>query len=232
MTLTSTRILAAAMVAAWTSLPALAQDTTAPDAAPAETTAPAESTAGETEADAEQTQSQDPAAGDAATDAGAADGAASAAAAADMPDTLDIETFGDWELRCDTASGGCFMYQLASDPQGNPVSELTLVQLPEQGEAVAGITAITPLGTLLNEGLVMQVDQGQARQYPYNWCTRSGCFARFGLTQAEVNSLKAGNVARLRLLSASAPDQPVILEVSLAGFTAAYEALAEKTGGN
>ncbi len=231
MTLTSTRILAAAMVAAWTTLPALAQDTTATD------TTPAETTAGETDAGAEDTATDEAATEDtatdgSATDAGAADGAATAATAADLPDTLDIETFGDWELRCDTASGGCFMYQLASDPQGNPVSELTLVQLPEEGEAVAGVTAITPLGTLLNEGLVMQVDQGQARQYPYNWCTRSGCFARFGLTQAEVNSLKAGNVARLRLLSASAPDQPVILEVSLTGFTAAYEALGAKTGGN
>ena len=219
MTLTSTRILAAAMVAAWTALPALAQD--AADTAAEPDTAPdtAEDAATDAEADA-------PADGDAALDAGPG------AAAAELPDTLEIETFTDWELRCDTESRGCFMYQLASDSSGNPVSELTLVQLPAGEEAVAGVTAITPLGTLLNEGLVMQVDQGQARQYPYNWCTRSGCFVRFGLTQAEVNAMKAGRVARMRLLSASAPDQPVILEVSLSGFTAAYEALGKKTGGN
>lgn len=234
MTSLSTRILAAALLSAWATLPAMAQDsapassetetpaepqTDAPADAPAE--APAEADAA-VEGDA-------PAEGDAASEAPAS---ADAAAAAQLPDNLEIETHGAWELRCEVGGGACFIYQLANDPNGNPVAEITMIQLPEGSEAAAGATAITPLGTMLTAGFVLQIDNGQARQYPFTWCTRSGCFARFGLTTAEINAMKAGAVARSQIVSASAPDQPVILEMSLTGFTAAWNALAEKTGGN
>lgn len=160
-----------------------------------------------------------------ASDTAANDTAEEAAPADNPQDNLTIEAFGDWEVRCDAASGNCFMYQLARDADLNPVSEMTIVPLPEGGEAALGVTVITPLGTMLNEGVVMQIDSGTARQYPFNWCTRSGCYARFGLTPGEVNSMKAGATARLRLLSVSAPDQPVILQLSLRGFTAAHSRL-------
>lgn len=143
----------------------------------------------------------------------------------DAGEEVEITEFSDWELRCETASGNCFMYQLANNSAGNPVAELRLVSLPGEAEASAGVTVITPLGTLLPEGLVLQVDENTARQYPFGWCTRSGCFSRFGLTADEIGSMQRGNVARLRIVSVSAPDQPVILNVSLSGFTAAYNAL-------
>ncbi|MEM8872085.1 MAG: invasion associated locus B family protein [Pseudomonadota bacterium] len=138
---------------------------------------------------------------------------------------IEITEYGDWELRCETSSGGCFMYQLANNNAGNPVAELRLVNLPDETEAAAGATVITPLGTLLPEGLVLQIDERPARQYPFGWCTRSGCFSRFGLTAEEVSNMRSGNIARLRIVSVSAPDQPVILDVSLTGFTAAHRAL-------
>ncbi|NNU80553.1 invasion associated locus B family protein [Halovulum dunhuangense] len=138
---------------------------------------------------------------------------------------LTITEFGDWELRCEETSDNCFMYQLAVDNEQNPVSEMTIVALPQEAEAAAGVTVITPLGTLLTEGLILQIDEREARQYPFNWCTRSGCFSRFGLTDEEVAAMKAGATVRARLLSVSAPDQPVILELSLTGFTAAFDAM-------
>lgn len=143
---------------------------------------------------------------------------------ADVPN-LSIDTFGDWELRCDTASGTCFMYQLVRDENANPVAEINILDLPEGGEAALGATVITPLGTLLSEGLVIQVDQNPGRQYAYNWCTRAGCFVRFGLAQSDVAAMRAGSVARMRILSASNPTAPVVLTVSLTGFTAASNAL-------
>lgn len=141
--------------------------------------------------------------------------------------SVTVTQHGDWEVRCEDSSGNCFMYQLVRNDAGNPVAEVRLVRLPEGGEAAAGATVITPLGSLLSEGLVLQVDEGEARQYPFNWCVRSGCFAQFGLSAAEVTTMRAGSVARMRIVAVSAPDQPVILNMSLGGFTAAHNALVQ-----
>ncbi|MEM8789515.1 MAG: invasion associated locus B family protein [Pseudomonadota bacterium] len=138
---------------------------------------------------------------------------------------VDITAFQDWELRCERGTSNCFMYQLARNSANNPVAEISIVALPDQAEGAAGATVVTPLGSLLTEGLVIQIDDEQARQYPFNWCNRSGCYARFGLRGEEIAAMQRGDRARMRVISVSAPDQPVILEVSLSGFTAAFNAL-------
>ena len=53
------------------------------------------------------------------------------------------------------------MYQLALDAQKNPVAEVSILKLPEAAEAEAGVTVVTPLGTLLTNGLVLQIDGGE-----------------------------------------------------------------------
>ncbi len=220
--------------------PAVAQDTTtepAPEAETAETPAeaPAEAPAVEVPAEAEaQAEAEAPAeapaaeapAAEAPSEAPAAEApVAEAPAEAPAQPEFVTETFGDWEVRCTPDKANCFMYQLGRDGAGNAVAEVTLVALEDGSQAAAGATVVTPLGTLLSEGLVIQVDGGQARKYDYNWCTRSGCFARFGLQNDYVNNMKAGNIALMQLVSVSAPERPVRLEISLTGFTAAFNSL-------
>jgi invasion protein IalB len=84
---------------------------------------------------------------------------------------------------------------------------------------------VTPLGTLLPAGLVMQIDNGERRQYPFSWCSQVGCFARFGLNDASINSMKRGKAGKVALVSVGAPEAPVTLDISLSGFTAAYDSL-------
>jgi invasion protein IalB len=143
------------------------------------------------------------------------------------PEVYEIvrETFQDWEVRCAPDGDDCFVYQLALDQDDNPVAEFSLVRLPAGSEAVAGATVVTPLGTLLPAGLVMQVNDGEARQYPFTFCSQVGCFAQLALTQESVSALQRGRVARLTLASVAAPSEPVELELSLMGFTAAYNSL-------
>ena len=93
------------------------------------------------------------------------------------------DTFGAWEVRCAPAGDDCFMHQLARDAAENPVAEVSVLKLPEVADAVAGVTVVTPLGTLLPQGLSLQVDGGQGRAYPFGWCSQVGCFARFGLDE-------------------------------------------------
>ncbi|MCR9115076.1 MAG: invasion associated locus B family protein, partial [Rhodobacteraceae bacterium] len=116
----------------------------------------------------------------------------------------------------------CQMYQLLREDGGNPVAEFSLFKLPDNSQAAAGATVAVPLGTLLPEGLKIAVDGGTAKGYNYSFCSMTGCFARIGLTEADVNAFKAGAAATMTIVPAQAPDQTVVIKVSLDGFTAAF----------
>jgi invasion protein IalB len=131
----------------------------------------------------------------------------------------------DWQIRC-RSENDCFMYQLVNDPRGAPVAEINIVALPDDIPAVAGFTVVSPLRTLLTEGLTLQVDNGRVQQYPFLYCAPVGCASRFGYEQSGLNQFKRGNVARLTIVAVDRPAQPVILDVSLSGFTAAFNALS------
>ena len=134
-------------------------------------------------------------------------------------------TFDDWQVRCAPAGDDCFMYQLALDQEKNPVAEVSIVKLPASSEAAAGVTVVSPLGTLLTTGVTLQMDGGEKRQYPFAWCSQVGCFARFGLARPAIDTMKRGKGGKLTLHAVAAPEQPVTLALSLTGFTAAYDSL-------
>jgi len=137
-------------------------------------------------------------------------------------------TFGSWEQRCitdDADKERCQLYQLLKDGEGNNVAEFSMFNLPAGQQASAGATIIVPLETLLTANLTMKVDTAQPRVYPYTWCSTIGCVARVGFTQAEIDALKKGSRAQLTIVPVVAPDEKVILDVSLSGFTAGYDAV-------
>lgn len=141
--------------------------------------------------------------------------------------TYTAAVFDAWELRCLKREEGpepCQLYQLLRDSEGNAVAEFTLFGLPEGGRAAAGANIVAPLETLLTEQLTITVDGAEARRYAFTFCNAGGCVARVGFTEAEVAQFKRGNNATLRLVPAGAPDDEVVLTVSLAGFTAAMNA--------
>ncbi len=140
------------------------------------------------------------------------------------------ETFGDWALRCVKSPDGspdpCNLYQLLSNDDGVAVAEFNMFLLPEGQRATAGATVVVPLETLLTQQLTIAVDGQNARRYPFTFCNRAGCVARLGFTQAEVDEMKRGGTATVRLVPAAAPTEEVILTVSLTGFTAAFDSSA------
>lgn len=136
------------------------------------------------------------------------------------------EVIGAWEMRCIKTESGedpCQMYQLLDDGQGAPVAEISLFRLPGGGKAEAGATIVVPLETSLPQQLTIAVDGGKARRYPYAFCNPVGCYARLGLTAADVTAFKRGNEAVITIIPALAPDQQVKLALSLTGFTASYD---------
>lgn len=175
------------------------------------------------------------------TTEGATTGAGTAASGSDLalgepvpdpnaPGTSYIkETNGDWEVRCirtEDGSNPCQAYQLLKDQGGNTVAEFTIFELPEGEKATAGATIAVPLETLLTQQITFKIDGGEARRYPFSWCSNVGCFSRVGFTAPEIAAFKAGSKATLTIVPAMAPDQQVVLTLSLSGFTAGYDSAA------
>lgn len=166
-------------------------------------------------------------------DAPAADGlsmGAEVGAADGVGSTYVAANFEAWEQRCVRTESGidpCQLYMLLKDDQGNSVAEFTLFGLPEGGEgpAVAGATFIAPLETLLTAGMMLQIDTGKPKAYPFTFCAQIGCVARLGFTAEEVEQLKKGANTVITIVPFVAPDQKVTLTASLKGFTAGFEAV-------
>jgi invasion protein IalB len=220
--------LIAATVAAALAAPVAAQEAT-PPAADAPTAAPAEPAAPVPDAPTEGAAAPEAAAPTEGEAAPPAEGEEAEAPAQGEVMEVIRETFGDWQIRCAPEGNECFMYQLAMDNENNPVAEVSILKLPEEAEADAGVTVVTPLGTLLPQGVVVQIDTGEQRQYPFAWCSQVGCFARFGLARPSIDAMKRGQAGKLTLHAVAAPERPVTLALSLTGFTAAFDSLQVPT---
>lgn len=142
-------------------------------------------------------------------------------------DRYTKESFGDWDLACyktGTETEPCSLLQVLAGPQGNPLAEVSLFRIAQQGgQAVAGATVLVPLETLLPAALTISVDGAPAKRYNYSFCNQLGCVAQIGLTQADIDAFKKGSAATVSLRPAPAPDQVIELSLSLKGFTAGYD---------
>ncbi|MCB2115487.1 MAG: invasion associated locus B family protein [Rhodobacteraceae bacterium] len=170
----------------------------------------------------------------------AAEAPAAPAAAAPAADGIGkpyvAEKFESWELRCvrtEDGSDPCQLYQLLMDKTtGKPISEISLLPLPEGGEAALGATIITPLETLLTQQLNITVDGGKTKRYPFTFCADVGCVARVGFTKEEVEDFKKGNVAVISVVPVADPNRTVDVDISLKGFTAGLEAVQKAFAAN
>jgi invasion protein IalB len=151
--------------------------------------------------------------------------------AADGPGSnYTAATFEAWEQRCVKTESGvdpCQLYVLLKDKDGNSVAEFTMFNLPKgsEGPAVAGATFIAPLETLLTAGMLLQIDAGKPKAYPFTFCTQIGCVARIGFTAEEVAQMKQGANALVTIVPFVNPEAKVDLTVSLKGFTAGFDAV-------
>ncbi len=160
-----------------------------------------------------------------------AEGTADAATTEPQPGQTYIrETLTDWSIRCIRGEGpqaadSCQLYQLMRDQSDNPVAEFTLLPAPSDSSVAALITIITPLETVLTEGLILAVDGEALPPKPFIWCNRTGCYSRFGLSALEIDAMKAGAVSTVSIVALARPDTRVEVTASLRGFTAAFNKL-------
>lgn len=136
------------------------------------------------------------------------------------------EESGDWKLEClrtGQPDEPCQLFQAAFDPNGNQLSNMRLFKLPEGGQAVAGAVVAMPLEILLTAQMSMTIDDKPSKRYPFSVCDPLGCYARIGLTQEDVDALKAGSNAVFEVAPFAAPNERMVVTMSLKGFTAGYD---------
>lgn len=145
-----------------------------------------------------------------------------------LGERYSAEKFGDWDLACirtNAEKDPCSMLQILRDEQNNPTAEVSIFRLEGAGQAVAGGTIVVPLETLLTAQVTVAVDGGGAKRYNYSFCNPLGCVAQVGFTQEDIDAFKRGANATVTIVPAPAPDQKVQLNMSLSGFTAAFDAV-------
>ena len=78
-----------------------------------------------------------------------------------------------------------------------------------------------PTGRFLPEGLSVRIDEGKVNKLPYTICLPNRCLAEVQLSDQLVSALKRGN--KITLTSVNFQNKKNPIEVTLTGFTAAYD---------
>ncbi|CUH62818.1 Invasion protein B, involved in pathogenesis [Thalassovita gelatinovora] len=140
------------------------------------------------------------------------------------------EASGDWNLEClrtGTDEEPCQLMQELNGEDGTPIATVRMFRLKNGGEAEAGAMIAVPLETLLTAQLTIAVDSNPGKRYPFSVCDRLGCYARIGFRAEDIAEFKRGAKATLSIVPFVAPDQRVLVDMSLKGFTAGYDMVTE-----
>jgi hypothetical protein len=97
---------------------------------------------------------------------------------------------------------------------------------PGQESRLLAVAAV-PLGVLLPFGLTWQIDGGKPVRVPFMLCDPSSCATQLVINEAYVNSLKKGGV--LKLTAKNRQNKDLVIDITLAGFTSAYDGEATMT---
>ena len=138
--------------------------------------------------------------------------------------STSTDYFGDWRLSCAEQGGNerCLVTQAQIDQNGTTVSVINV----SKAEDDFVVEFVLPLMTDLTTPVELNISDNESRSLLYNACNQSACFIL--LTEADVvlEAFKAN--ASANMLFGLFNGQSVNVNISLRGFTAAYEALSEK----
>lgn len=132
--------------------------------------------------------------------------------------SADQEVFTNWQIVCDD-SQPCRMSQTIAQPSSSRVILQARVFRAESPTLLLTF----PLGILLSTGWSYRIDNGRETITPFEICNTSGCHAGVALDVELLQQLKRGN--KLHITFRDASNAAVTPEISLLGFTLAFEAL-------
>jgi invasion protein IalB len=164
---------------------------------------------------AQETPAPEAPAAEAPAEAAPAAPAAGAAANAGAPQQ-------NWLKVCDPLPDGkkaCIMRQVVL-ANGQFLGSFLLRDDPGQESRLLAVAAV-PLGVLLPFGLTWQIDGSKPVRVPYMLCDPTSCATQLVINEQYVDSLKKGST--LKLTAKNRQNEDLTIEITLAGFTAAYD---------
>lgn len=144
---------------------------------------------------------------------------------AEQPKTTLSATHGAWEVHCVEGTEDCTMRQFGDTAEGERALMIAVKRLSgvtNEGKSVpAAMEVLAPLGVLIPYGIRLKVDQGEVSGIPLMRCVADRCIAQMPLSDQEVQTFRGGATARFGFVM----NDEVLVDVSLNGFTAAYDSL-------
>jgi invasion protein IalB len=135
-------------------------------------------------------------------------------------------TFGDWQLRCETPAGAkaeqCALVQNVAAEDRPNVTLLVIMLKTADGKSRL-LRVVAPLGVLLPAGLGLKIDQTDVGRAGFVRCLTTGCVAEVVLEDNLLNQLKSGKTATFIVFQT--PEEGVGIPVSLEGFGPGFDAL-------
>src|SRR5690606_17412641 len=114
----------------------------------------------------------------------------------------------------------CNVQNISLADTGNLLTAVSLIEV--KGKINRRMfQVIVPTGRLVPPGIGMQIDGGQAQKIDYMMCLPDRCIAETPLTDQLVASFKRGS--RVTFTSVNFQNQPNPIQISLQGFTGAFD---------
>ena len=135
-------------------------------------------------------------------------------------------TFGDWQLRCETPAGAkneqCAIVQnVAAEDRPNLTLLVIVLKTADCKSRLLRVAA--PLGVLLPAGLGLKIDQNDVGRAGFVRCLATGCIAEVVLEDPLINQFKTGGTATFIVFQT--PEEGIGIPVSLGGFAQAFDSL-------
>lgn len=143
------------------------------------------------------------------------------------------EKYKDWDLFCHTPPAAnapqvCEIRTIILSDKGQRLGALVVAAQVGGGGKEVIASALLPLGVDLTQAPSLAVGPDKPITLQYLRCLQRGCEAMTQLTAEQQAALRAGSSAKVAV--GVGPGKKATFDFSLAGFSAAHDAMKKKTG--
>jgi invasion protein IalB len=147
------------------------------------------------------------------------------------PTTLS-ETYDSWTVQCVNKAEGektqrtC---QMSQELLQQKTRQRVLTFAIGMADKKAKVTLVLPFGLLLSEGVRVQIGEEEILRGAYRTCLPAGCVAEIELPAETIKKFESAETASVLMTANSG--QPVKTDISLKGFTPAFQRLSALAAG-
>ena len=134
----------------------------------------------------------------------------------------DAQTFTDWRVSCPDQQP-CRMSQTVVQP----ATARSILQIKAFAGETPTLLVTMPLGVLLSPGWRFQIDSQTPNATPFEICDTDGCHTGLKLNDTFLRRLQRGGTLKITFYDAA--QEPVEPQISLMGFTKAWEDLQSRS---